>query len=394
MPPSIHEPIIGLPDFKIISYRGCKTVEIEAEYIGKRQCPHCSCSRLRKKDSFLRTFKHHAIGLNKSVLVLKTFKFQCYDCKRYFNQRFQGINPYQRVTEPFKEQVGLRHHHGTSKRVTASDLGVGEATVERYYHRYLTLQSNESKNASCPKVLGIDEKHFTKKLGYMTTFANLKTHKVYDVTLGRSEASLKDYVLKMPDRSNCRVIVMDLCDPFRNLARKYFKNAIVVADRFHVVKLINKHFLKTWSMLDEDGRKSMGLISMMRRHEWSKFNPKSKERLIRYLESNPALKVIYEFKQELMKLILSRVSNKHQAEPLVEQYLKMITQLQESKLGPLVTLGNTLFDWQKEIVRMWRFSKTNSITEGLHRRMEEVLDRAYGMRNFNNFRIRVKAYCG
>lgn len=332
--------------------------------------------------------------MNKSVLMLKTFKFQCYDCKRYFNQRFQGINPYQRVTEPFKEQVGLRHHHGTNKRVTASDLGVGEATVERYYHRYLTLQSNESKNASCPKVLGIDEKHFTKKLGYMTTFANLKTHKVYDVTLGRSEASLKDYVLKMPDRSNCRVIVMDLCDPFRNLARKYFKNAIVVADRFHVVKLINKHFLKTWSMLDEEGRKSMGLISMMRRHEWSKFNPKSKERLIKYLESNPALKVIYEFKQELMKLILSRVSNKQQAEPLVEQYLKMITQLQESKLGPLVTLGNTLHDWQKEIVRMWRFSKTNSITEGLHRRMEEVLDRAYGMRNFNNFRIRVKAYCG
>lgn len=394
MPPSVHEPIIGLPDFKIISYRGCKTVEIEAEYIGKRRCPHCQCERLRKKDSFIRVFKHHAIGLNKSILILRTFKFQCYECKRYFNQRFQGINPYQRVTEPFKDQVGLRHHHGSNKRVTASDLGVGEATVERYYHRYLMLRSNESKNASCPKVLGIDEKHFTKKLGYMTTFADLKKHKVYDVTLGRSEDSLKNYVLKIPDRSNCRVIVMDLCDPFRNLARKYFQNAMVVADRFHVVKLINKHFMKTWSLLDGEGRKSMGLISMMRRHEWSAFNPKSKERLIKYLESKPALKVIYEFKQELMRLILSRVSNRKQAVPLAEKYLAMVKQLQDSKLGPLVTLGNTLLNWQKEIVRMWRFSKTNSITEGLHRRMDEVLNRAYGMRNFNNFRIRVKAYCG
>jgi len=190
MPPSIHEPIIGLPDFKIISYRGTKTVEIQAEYIGLRQCPSCNSERLRKKDSFLRTFKHHSIGINKTVLLMKTFKFQCYDCGRYFNQRFQGINPYQRVTETFKEQVGLRHHHGTSKRVAAVDLGVGEATVERYYHRYLTLQFNETKNASCPKILGIDEKHFTKKNGYMTTFANLKTHKVFDITLGRSEASL------------------------------------------------------------------------------------------------------------------------------------------------------------------------------------------------------------
>ena len=394
MPPSVHEPIIGLPDYKIISYKGCKTVEITAEYIGVRACPHCQSRRLRKKDSFNRILKHHSIGINKSILIMKTFKFQCYDCRRYFNQRFQGINRYQRVTEPFKEQVGLRHHHGTSKKTTATDMGIGEATVERYYHRYLTLQSNESKNASCPKVLGIDEKHFTKKLGYMTTFANLKTHKVYDVTLGRSEASLKDYVLKIPDRHNCRVIVMDLCDPFRNLARKYFKNALIVADRFHVVKLINKHFLKTWSMLDEESRKSMGLISMMRRHEWSAFNPRSKERLIKYLESNPAIKAIYEFKQELTKLILSRVSNRLQAEPLVKRYLELIRMLQESKFAPLVTLGNTLEDWQKEIVRMWRFSKTNSITEGLHRRMEEVLNRAYGMRNFNNFRIRVKAYCG
>lgn len=98
----------------------------------------------------------------------------------------------------------------------------------------------------------------------MTTFANLKTHKVYDVTLGRSEALLKDYVLKMPDRDNCRVIVMDLYDPFRNLARKYFKNEIVVTDRFRVEKLINKNFLKTWSMMCEKVRKSMRLISMMR----------------------------------------------------------------------------------------------------------------------------------
>ena len=270
MPP-VHEPIIGLPDFKIISYRGTKTIVIEVEYFGKRKCPHCDSSRLRKKDCFLRTFKHHSVGINKSVLIMKTFKFLCRDCGRYFNQRFKGINPYQRVTEPFKEQV-LRHHHGTSKRLTANDLGVGEATVERYYHRYLTLQSNETKNASCPKILGIDEKHFTKKKGYMTTLVNLKTHKIFDVTLGRSEESLKDYILKIPDRSNCRVILMDLSKTFRNLAHKYFKNAIVVADRFHVVRLINLHFLKTWSLLDSEGRKSKGLISMMRRHEWSKFN--------------------------------------------------------------------------------------------------------------------------
>jgi transposase len=146
--------------------------------------------------------------------------------------------------------------------------------------------------------------------------------------------------------------------------------------------------------LDPEGRKSKGLISMMRRHEWSKFNPKSKERLIKYLEANPALKAVYDFKQELTKLILSRVHSRSQAKPLVERFLETIKSLQESPFASMATLGNTLFEWQNEIVRMWRFSKTNSITEGLHRRVDEILNRAYGMRNFNNFRIRVKAYAG
>jgi len=56
MPPSVHEPIFGLPNFKIISYQGTKTVVIEAEYIGKRQFQHCHNECLRKKDSFRRVF--------------------------------------------------------------------------------------------------------------------------------------------------------------------------------------------------------------------------------------------------------------------------------------------------------------------------------------------------
>lgn len=390
----LHEPIIGLPDFKIISTSGLKTIEIEAEYIGPIECIHCLSSDLRKKESFARQLKHHSIGIQKSVLLIKTHKFYCRRCKKYFNQRLPGVNPYQRVTEPFKEQVALRHHSGTSKRKAAIDLGVGAATVERYYQRYLQLQTNEFKNAACPKVLGIDEKHFTKKSGYMTTFADLKRHKVFDVTLGRSEASLKGYVTKIPNRENCKVIVMDLCEPFRNIAHTHFPNALVVADRFHVVKLINLHFLKAWSQIDEAGRKNRGLLSLMRRHEWSPMKDSSRANLQRYLNEKPAMRVIYEFKQDLMRLILSRVYAKDQARPLVADFLNKIRALKESKFKSLETLGNTLENWQEEIVRMWRFSKTNSITEGLHRRMDEILNRAYGMRNFNNFRIRVKAFCG
>ena len=50
--------------------------------------------------------------------------------------------------------------------------------------------------------------------------------------------------------------------------------------------------------------------------------------------------------------------------------------------------------WLEPIVRMWRFSKTNGITEGFHTKMEMLSRRAYGFRNFENYRLRVLAQCG
>lgn len=393
MPPIRPESIIGLPDFKIISCQGLKTVEITAEYIGKIICIHCQSENLRKKERFDRVLKHHSIGLSKSVLLIRTYKFYCRSCGKYFNQRMPGIEPYQRATEPLKEEISVRHHQGHSILTVSQNHRVGQATVGRYYKRFLQLKFNEKKNASCPKILGIDEKKFSKKLGYQTTLVNLQRHTVYDVTLGRTESNLGKYLSRLPGKENCKVIVMDLSETYRKIARNYFPKAMIVADRFHVVRLINHHFLKAWSQLDESGRKNRGLMYLMRMHEWSEMKEKSRKNLYRYLDKNPALKAVYDFKQHLMKIILTRVSNRNAAKKIIPQFLDAIRALKTSNFGNLETLGNTLEEWSEEIVRMWRFSKTNSITEGLHRRMDEIQNRAYGMHNFNNYRIRVKAYC-
>ena len=50
--------------------------------------------------------------------------------------------------------------------------------------------------------------------------------------------------------------------------------------------------------------------------------------------------------------------------------------------------------WKSQIARMWRFTRNNGITEGFHRKMKLIQRRAYGFRNFNNYRLRVIAQCG
>jgi len=43
---------------------------------------------------------------------------------------------------------------------------------------------------------------------------------------------------------------------------------------------------------------------------------------------------------------------------------------------------------------MWRFGRSNAITEGFHNKLEIISRQAYGFRNFENYRLRVKVLCG
>jgi transposase len=362
-------------------------------YEGAISCPFCECSRLRKKDSFLRKVRHFCVGQRDVILHVRSHKFYCLGCKKYFNQRFPGILPRKRSSEPFRREVFQLHHDGITQRTLSLRLRIGVATIERWYKDFVQLEINKFKSALCPKVMGIDEHFFTKKQGYATTICDLSKHRVYDVTLGRSEKALKPYLERLPGKDNVKVILMDLSETYRSIAKTHFPNALIVADRFHVIRLVNQHFLNTWKLLDPEGRKSRGLVSLIRRHE-KNLKPEQVPKLRRYLAKVAGLEAVYDFKQRLCVLLSQKKKNQKDCRPLAYQFLSMIEQLKNSNFETLKTLGQTLENWATEIARMWRFTKTNSITEGLHNKMEMLSRRAFGFRNFENYRLRVRVHCG
>jgi transposase len=290
-------------------------------------------------------------------------------------------------------EVFERHQGGVSQRSLSQTHEISPATIERWYHDFIAQRVKELKCRPSPRVLGIDEHFFTKKKGFATTFCDLTHHKVYNLSLGRSELSLKPYLERIPERHRTKVVVMDLSETYRQIARKYFPNALIVADRFHVIRLVNQQFMKSWQMIDPQGRKNRGLLSLMRRHECN-LEPEQRLNLQNYLSQYPVLAEIYRFKQKLCRLLLTKSVNQVDARPAVYDFLEMINQLKATTLEPLRILGKTLYSWRNEIGRMFRFTKTNSITEGFHTRMEELSRRAYGFRNFENYRMRVLALCG
>jgi transposase len=389
----LDQSILQIPGFEIESISDVDPVIIKCRFNGPVQCIHCFSSSLRIKDTFYRWLKHESFGLRRTWLYLRTRKYHCRNCTRYFNDRFPGILPYKRSTEAFRKEVFTKHHDGICQQTLSSRLRIGAATVERWYQSLLALKLSRSSNNPCPPILGIDEHFFTRKQGYATTFCDLKHHKVYDVALGRSEASLKPFLERLMDKSKVKVVVMDLSETYRSIVRKYFPGAKIVTDRFHVIRLINHHFLKTWRLFHPEGYKSRGLLSLMRRNP-ERLELLQAQRLTRYFSEYPGLAELWNFRNRLITLMKLKMINHGYARRTIPVFLKMLTQLHESPWEPMQTLGKTLQNWDQEIVRMWRFSKSNGITEGFHNKMETISRRAYGFRNFENYRLRVRTLCG
>jgi transposase len=86
---------------------------------------------------------------------------------------------------------------------------------------------------------------------------------------------------------------------------------------------------------------------------------------------------------------MKKTMNKRMCRRIIPVFLNAIKSLKQSPFKKLKTLGKTLHQWRDEVVRMWRFTKNNGITEGFHRKMKLIQRRAYGFRNFENYRLRL-----
>lgn len=385
--------ILNLPGFTIKKSKGYIPLILEVHYRRKARCVHCQGKDLRKKSSYVRTVRHESVGHRPMILQFKAHKFYCRDCQRYFNQQFPGIGKHQRATARLQNQVFHQHVSGVSGQDLAELFHLGKATIERWFHRGYQLEYQESLQQVCPQVLGIDEHSFSKKQGFVTTLCDLRNHRVFDVVKGKSSKDVKQYFEALEGKEKVKVVCIDLSSSYRHLVKKYFPKAMIVADRFHVIRLLNHQCLQTYQQIDPGLKYQRGLLAALRTNP-ENLTEKRKQLRDEYLQAQPAIAAVYDFKQKLHELLMYKHRTAQYCRTLLPTFISYVKQLKQSGFKALQTLGKTLHGWREEVVRMWRFTKTNGITEGFHRKMKLIQRRAYGFRNFENYRLRVRVLCG
>ena len=108
------------------------------------------------------------------------------------------------------------------------------------------------------------------------------------------------------------------------------------------------------------------------------------------LDSTPELKQIYLLKEEF-RLIFERIHDKQQAQRFLQAW---ICKVQASGHKQLLAFVKTLRNWWSEILNYFNKRVTSGFVEGINRAIRGLIWRAYGFRNFENFRLQVLAEHG
>lgn len=198
--------------------------------------------------------------------------------------------------------------------------------------------------------------------------------------------------MKYPGREKVQIVCMDLSDTYRNIVKRRFPNAKIVTDRFHVIRLVIYRFMEFCKQVQEEIKWKRHITYPLRKNA-ENLSTKERATLKELFIKKPVLEAAYDFKERLNHLLCRKKQTRKQCKHHIRELKEMMHTMKYNASQQFVTLAETMSKWFSPIIRMWRFTKNNGITEGFHRKMKLIQRRAYGYRNFSNYRLRVLVEC-
>ena len=187
-------------------------------------------------------------------------------------------------------------------------------------------------------------------------------------------------------RENVKNAICDLADSYKSFIKGFFPNAEIIADKFHVLRLLTPAINRRRKEITGDKRTNPVRKLILKNECNLQYYERSA--LHSWLNKNPDLKEIYEFKEAMSRFYRIRGYNKARW-----VLTKIIERMQLSKLPEIKTLRKTLEKWKNEILNYFRFRLTNARTEGYNNVAKVIKRRSYGFRNFKHYRLRLLSAC-
>lgn len=348
-------------------------------------CPCCGTQTDRVHDYRWQPVKEVSILGKKTVLLLRKRRYVCPACNKRFAERNEFLPKYQRMSSRLRQYIISRFAQMRSATSIAQECGYSLTTVLRLF------RSVSYPRPNLPNVISIDE--FKGNAGghkYQCVLTNPKKKKVLDILPSRRQEELFAYFSQFDkgQRNNVNYVVMDMSEAFRSTMKTLFPRAKIVADKFHVCRLV------TWAMERTriEAQKAFGAQRRryFKKSRWILLKRKSKlteeetEQLQVMLSLSPTIAKAWYLKELFYELMES--PDRVTAQRKLKEWNLMAGVMDLSEFRSVV---HTLCNWSNEILEAFETGLSNGYTEGINNRTKVLKRTCYGIRNFERLRNRL-----
>lgn len=309
-------------------------------------------------------------------LEIKRQRFKCKTCGGIDYEELPDLDDKHRITRRLREAIALSAVKRTFQD-TATFHAIEETLAIRIFNEY-AAEKLSSYEIKLPRVLGVDENVILGAPRFVC--ANIETGQVLDMLPTRDLKALRRYFdERMTFWYATEVFVQDMWNAYRSIHQEFFPSALLVIDKFHVVRQANQAFetiRKAYqASLTKDGR-----ISMKRRHRmflsrWSNLEEERRDKVMEVLSEHPGLQKAYLLKEGFFQIY--EAETRQQAEQLYERWKDAVPQEFRSAFHPLVV---SMRNWHEPIFNYYEARYTNGLVENLNGRINAINAAAHGMK--------------
>ena len=373
-----------------------------------------------------------------TYLIVHKRRFECKYCNKSFTEDLGLYSKKSNISNKTKQLI-LKECLDRDRTLDAiaRECNTSTDTVREVFME--AMKNYPDHVEYLPEVISFDETSTYTNEGVYSFILNDPIHMItLDILKNRKKEYLVNYFSKVKNRYSVKVVICDLYDPYYQVVKICFPNAIFVADPFHYIRYIeegldtvrirlvhkyeNDKKSYEYKMLKNRTNKKLllksfyetkGEIKKNKEQEErykqgrTKKKPKDKfndywygkmkikrnnkfieifriDRLQEVLDISSELMYAYNLKEEFFRIIIN-VKYKNAKEELI----KWIEKCYESEIKEMIEAAKTINNWLDAIVNSFLDERySNGFTEANNNTIDKIIDRAYGYKNFKFFRLR------
>src|SRR3954462_3103535 len=202
------------------------------------RCSACGSPEVQSRGQVQRRFRTVPIGSRATFVVLPIPRVECQVCGVVRQVKVPFADPRRSYTKAF-ERYALELGRRMTIRDVAIHLDVSWDTIKEIQKRDLSRRYAKPKLKHL-RHLAIDEIAVAKGHRYLTVVMDPDSGAIVFVGDGKGADALKPFWKRLrPSKAKIEAVAMDMSAAFREAVSTNLREAKIVFDRFHVMKLFN-----------------------------------------------------------------------------------------------------------------------------------------------------------